>query len=76
MSEPVNVNNMNTEEFKKFLDSFDHVFSDCDGKIVCFFLALMFVILMSYSKKIRNDITKEHFSSNIVFVQTIYEFFA
>ncbi|XP_026319195.1 4-nitrophenylphosphatase-like [Hyposmocoma kahamanoa] len=33
MSEPVNVNNMNKEEFKKFLDSFDHVFSDCDGVI-------------------------------------------
>lgn len=42
MSEPVNVNNMNKEEFKKFLDSFDHVFSDCDGKIVYFLILFYF----------------------------------
>ncbi|XP_049872791.1 uncharacterized protein LOC126371514 [Pectinophora gossypiella] len=31
--EPVNVCELKPEEFKKFLNSFDHVFSDCDGVI-------------------------------------------
>ncbi|CAB3227121.1 unnamed protein product [Arctia plantaginis] len=32
-SMPVNLLDLSPEEFKKFLDSFDHVFSDCDGVI-------------------------------------------
>ncbi|XP_013139343.1 PREDICTED: phosphoglycolate phosphatase 1B, chloroplastic-like [Papilio polytes] len=31
--EPVNLMAMNTSDLKVFLDSFDHVFSDCDGVI-------------------------------------------
>ncbi|CAB3227119.1 unnamed protein product [Arctia plantaginis] len=30
---PVNLLDLKPEEFKKFLDSFDHVFSDCDGVV-------------------------------------------
>ncbi|XP_047025144.1 phosphoglycolate phosphatase 2-like [Helicoverpa zea] len=30
---PVNLQELSPEGFKKFLDSFDHVFSDCDGVI-------------------------------------------
>lgn len=30
--EPVNLLELNETEFKEFLNSFDHVFSDCDGK--------------------------------------------
>ncbi|KAL0830363.1 hypothetical protein ABMA28_002551 [Loxostege sticticalis] len=33
MSDPVNVTELGSSEFKEFLDSFDHVFSDCDGVI-------------------------------------------
>lgn len=33
MSEPVNLLELGSEDFKKFLDSFDYVFSDCDGVI-------------------------------------------
>ncbi|XP_068634022.1 uncharacterized protein [Battus philenor] len=31
--EPVNLMSLNSSEFKSFLDSFDHVFSDCDGVV-------------------------------------------
>lgn len=30
--EPVNLLELEKGELKEFLDSFDHVFSDCDGK--------------------------------------------
>ncbi|XP_045533299.1 phosphoglycolate phosphatase 1A, chloroplastic-like [Pieris brassicae] len=30
---PINLNKVNSDEFKQFIDSFDHVFSDCDGVI-------------------------------------------
>ncbi|CAK1555450.1 unnamed protein product [Leptosia nina] len=31
--EPVNIMNVDSDRFKEFIDSFDHVFSDCDGVI-------------------------------------------
>ncbi|CAG9787914.1 unnamed protein product [Diatraea saccharalis] len=33
MAEPVNLLKLDPSDFKEFLDSFDHVFSDCDGVI-------------------------------------------
>ncbi|XP_075973183.1 uncharacterized protein LOC142974625 [Anticarsia gemmatalis] len=33
MSTPVHLLDLKPEEFKRFLDSFDHVFSDCDGVV-------------------------------------------
>ncbi|CAH0399695.1 unnamed protein product [Chilo suppressalis] len=33
MAEPVNLTELSSSDFKKFLDSFDYVFSDCDGVI-------------------------------------------
>ncbi|KAI5637690.1 haloacid dehalogenase-like hydrolase domain-containing protein [Phthorimaea operculella] len=33
MQSPVSVTELSVEKFKEFLDSFDHVFSDCDGVI-------------------------------------------
>ncbi|KAM3958962.1 uncharacterized protein ACR2FA_007038 [Aphomia sociella] len=33
VNNPVNLLDLNKDEFKKFLDSFDHVFSDCDGVV-------------------------------------------
>ncbi|GBP00940.1 Phosphoglycolate phosphatase 2 [Eumeta japonica] len=32
VQEPVELQKLSVEDFKKFLSSFDHVFSDCDGK--------------------------------------------
>ncbi|KAJ2950934.1 hypothetical protein O0L34_g5305 [Tuta absoluta] len=33
MQSPVNLTELSVEKFEEFLDSFDHVFSDCDGVI-------------------------------------------
>lgn len=45
---PVNLLDLSPEEFKKFLDSFDHVFSDCDGKLH-HFLKTYILVLFSTS---------------------------
>lgn len=53
---PVNLLDLSPEEFKKFLDSFDHVFSDCDGKLHHFLKTYILVcfqrqyVLISYYK--------------------------
>lgn len=34
MTQPVNLMDLGPDDFQKFLDSFDYVFSDCDGELL------------------------------------------